>query len=260
MNTYTKAQIEYSSLNAKELLLSWTSGQGATGKTPELYTHVKSGAIRNQPVSVALLTALAEMYLTKSKVGDATIKAIGQGYLSINHLDEYKEETKVEKALPGHYLTASEYLQSCFDKLPSLEQPSLEDVLNILHQADIKKDKQFLMSTILEAIDAGKPKEYSYFDLSAEQQEKYNELQTKEMALNNARANLESILTEITFTSDTTVKGRFYPSPSKGVMLKEILDSTGYEILVSSPVAAKLDDTFNIVEDGYVLMTIKVTV
>ena len=79
-------------LSAKELLLDWVSGQGATGKTPDTWEHVEDGKLHGKTVSLAILTAIAEMKTVGSVISFDS--SIDRGYLSKNHLDQHETSTK----------------------------------------------------------------------------------------------------------------------------------------------------------------------
>jgi hypothetical protein len=258
MTNYTKEQIESGTLSAKEILLSWTSGQGATGKEPTKYSHVKTGAINNIPVKLDLMTALAEMFVVKSRPTDKFFEALSKGYLSINHLDEYKEAKPAVKPLVGHYLTAAEYLQSCYALLPALPMPSYEAIAELLQTATMKQDKQFLFSTIQEAIALCTPQSYTTANLTAEQLAKYTDLTVKEEALASASSALGVYLEDIKPINDTTLQGKFYPERGTGALLNQLIAEEKYKILVTTPVPAKLDESFNVIESGYILFSIQV--
>ncbi|MFA5163933.1 MAG: hypothetical protein WC441_05460 [Patescibacteria group bacterium] len=258
MTIYTKNQIETASLNAREILASWTSGQGATGKMSPAFDHVKTGAINNIPVSVDLLTALAEMYIVKSKATSKFYDAIKAGYLSPNHMDEYKEEVKAKTPLVGHYLTADEYLTSCFDMLPALHVPTFDDILTKLSTFKPSMNKTELVA-LIEAIQAlCKPACYTVYDLTVEQLDKYNDLLAKEESINTAINILYPYLEEIKAINDTTIQGIFRPEAGHGETLSRLITEENYKILVTTPVNTKLDASFNVVEPGYILFSIQV--
>jgi hypothetical protein len=260
MSNYTKNQIESDALSAKDLLLSWTSGAGATGKTPALYDHVKTGEINNIPVSVELLTALAEMYTVKGKCSERFYEAIKYGYLSPNHFDEYKETSLAQKPLEGHYLTAVEYMQSCFAMLPELPKPSIEDVL--AHFVDYKSSmtKPELQTLIEGVIKICTVRSYGLSDLTDTQFAKYNDLVKKENAMATALFSLSTYMDDIKpiAGSDCSVQGKFFPERGHGEELNRLLTEEKYTILVTTSIPAKLDSSFNIVESGYILFSIKV--
>jgi hypothetical protein len=260
MSNYTKNQIESDALSAKDLLLSWTSGAGATGKTPALYEHVKTGSINNIPVSVELLTALAEMYTVKGKCSESFYKALKNGYLSPNHFDEYKETTVAQKPLEGHYLTAEEYMQSCFAMLPELSKPPIEDVL--AHFADYKPSmtKPELQTLIEGVIKICTVRQYGLSDLTDTQLAKYTDLSKKEKAISTASALLSVYMDDIkpVVGSDCAVQGKFFPERGHGEELNRLLTEEKYTILVTTSVPTKLDSSFNIIEPGYILFSIKV--
>lgn len=258
MSNYTKEQIENGTLSAKDILLSWTSGQGATGKEPAKYNHVKDGAINNIPVNVSLMTAIAEMFVVKSRPSDKFYDALRAGYLSINHLDEYKTALVKKEPLVGHYLTSRDYLESCFALLPELEKPSFEAILDSLKDYKASMAKTELQSIIENVIDLCTIKAYTTNDLTEEQRAKYNDLVEKETAIAGATNALSLYLEDIKPIAETTIQGRFYPERGQGAELVKLLEQEGYSILVNTPVPAKLDSNFNTVEAAYVLMSIKV--
>lgn len=257
MTIYTKTQIESGSLSAIEILNSWTSGQGATGKEPTKYAHVKNGAINNIPVNVSLMTAIAEMFVVRSSLSDKFYEALKAGYLSINHFDEYKEETKKKEPLVGHYLTASEYLQSCYDLLPALPVPTFDDILTALdYKPAMNKTELLIVLDVIKAICT--PKVYATSDLTSEQWDKYQDLLNKETALASASSALGVYLEDIKPISDTTLQGKFRPELGTGALLNQLITEGKYKILVTTPVPAKLDASFAIVESGYILFSIQV--
>ena len=257
MSTYTKNQIESGTLSAKEILASWTSGWGATGKMAPAFDHVKIGAINNIPVSIDLLTALAEMFIVKSKATSKFYDAIRAGYLSPNHMDEFKE-VKAKTPLVGHYLTAEAYLESCFDMLPALPVPTLDDILTKLSTFKPSMNKTELVALIEEVQALCKPACYTVYDLTAEQLDKYNDLLAKEESINTAINILYPYLEEIKAINDTTIQGIFRPESGHGEALSRLINEEKYKILVTTPVPAELDASFNIVEPGHILFSIQV--
>ena len=258
MTIYTKNQIETNALSAKEILASWTSGWGATGKMAPAFDHVKTGAINNIPVSLDLLTALAEMFIVKSKASTKFYDAIRAGYLSPNHMDEYKEEVKAKTPLVGHYLTADDYLTSCFDMLPALPVPTLDDILTKLSTFKPSMNKTELVALIEEVQALCKPACYTDYDLTAEQLDKYNDLLAKEESINTAINILYPYLEELKAVNDTTVQGIFRPEHGHGETLSRLVSEEKYKIIVTTPIPAKLDTSFNIIEAGYILFSIQV--
>jgi hypothetical protein len=258
MTTYTKDQIEAGTLSARELLDSWTSGQGATGKEPAKYAHVKTGAINNITVNLDLMTAIAEMFVVKSRPTDKFYEALRAGYLSINHLDEYKEVKPVAKPLVGHYLTAAEYLQNCYDLLPVLPVPTFTDIQGVLATFKPSMNKTELVALIENVQTLCTLKEYTIADLTSEQNTKYIDLEMKEESLRIASNVLATYMEDIKPANDTTLQGKFYPERGTGALLNQLITEEGYKILVTTPVPAKLDASFNVVEPGYILFSIQV--
>ena len=258
MSTYTKNQIETNALSAKEILASWTSGWGATGKMAPAFDHVKTGAINNIPVSLDLLTALAEMFIVKSKASTKFYDAIKSGYLSPNHMDEYKAEVKAKTPLVGHYLTADDYLTSCFDLLPALPVPTLDDILTKLEGFKPSMNKTELVALIEEVQSLCTPKGYTVGDLTAEQLAKYNDLVLKEESINDAISILSPYLEGIKAINDTTIQGIFRPEAGHGETLSRLINEEKYEILATTPIPAELDTSFNIIEPSYIHFFIRV--
>lgn len=258
MTTYTKEQIEAGTLSAKEILDSWTSGQGSTNSMMNRFNHVKDGAINNIPVNTSLLTAIAEMFVVKSKPSESFYEALRSGYLSKNHLDEYKDVKPVAKPLVGHYLTAAEYLKSCYDLLPALPIPTFEDILSSLDGYKASMDKTELVQIIENVISLCTPKSYTVDNLTSDQLAKYDDLIKKEGALSQATNALSVYLEDIKPVSDTILQGKFRPEQGTGALLNQLIAEEKYKILVTTPVPAKLDESFTIIETSYILFSIQV--
>jgi hypothetical protein len=108
-NTNVKA------LSAKGLLLDWVSGMGATGKTPDTWEHVQDGYLHGKQISLALLTAIAEMKCIGTPI--SFDEAIALGYLSKNHVDQHSSGSATTKKTPFEntkaVINAETYWNNC---------------------------------------------------------------------------------------------------------------------------------------------------
>ena len=254
MTTYTKESIP--ALAAKDLLLSWTSGTGATGKTPERFNHVKTGALKNVSVTLDQLTAIAEMLADKAKLPASSLEAFKQGFLSDKHVCEYMKSKA--PVLEGHYLTAAQYLESCFDLLPEKATPSFEDILAVLNGfKPSTMSKADLVDLITKVVDLCTVEEYTVNDLSTEQQAKYNDLVAKETALSHATQALSPYLEDIVPVAkvDNSIAGKFYPSNGRGKEFSKLIEEEGYTV-VDMKQSPELDDDFKPVYTLFVLKVI----
>lgn len=259
MTTYTKEQIEAGTLSAQELLLSWTSGQGSTGLTPKAWEHVKTGAVRNVPVSIALLTALVEMFAKRTKAPDSFFEAVAKGYLSDNHLQEYKEVKAKTKSLEGHVRTAEEYLTGCLAELPELPTFTPEAVLTILDTYSASMNKTELVSLITAIKEVCIVRVYTVEDIPTDKQDVYYTILNKEKRLSQAMAELGLYLDDVKEVKnrDNAIQGRLYTSRNIGAEFNKLLIQEGYNIELTTPVPAKFDANFNQTEEGFILFTIK---
>ena len=113
MNTLDNVQ----SMTAIELLADWDNGSGKTSVAVEAgkFDHVQDGHLLGVPVSLALLTAIAEKELAAKSVSPSLIEALKKGCLSINHLQQYKVEsstTTVSRTVAGKALEKSGQLRT----------------------------------------------------------------------------------------------------------------------------------------------------
>lgn len=193
---YTKDQIK--TLSAKDLLLSWTSGQGATGKTPDAFAHVKAGAINNTPVSIDYLTALAEMLISKSNLSQSFFDAMAKGYLSKNHFDQYEsgDNKKSTVPLPGHYMDSEQFLINSYKEFISFEK--MLDCLLAINDSMSKDD-------IITSIKA-------CLTLPGERMAAIQVLRDKEESLYIARVDLSTYLDNVTIVNEKTLRGMVSPS------------------------------------------------
>jgi len=119
-------------LTAYEVLTDWTSGQGATGKTPDTWEHVVDGQLHGKVVSIALLTAVAEMKTVGTVI--SFDEAIERGYLSKNHQDQHevgKAPTKNNTLVTTKVnITAEQYKVNCIQL--GLDNKNIEPVIDLI--------------------------------------------------------------------------------------------------------------------------------
>ena len=120
-------------LTAYEVLTDWTSGQGATGKTPATWEHVVDGQLHGKAVSIALLTAIAEMKTVGTVI--SFDEAIERGYLSKNHQDQHEVGGKTPArnntlVVTKVNITANQYKVNCI-KL-GLDNKNIESIVDLL--------------------------------------------------------------------------------------------------------------------------------
>ena len=150
-------------LTAKELLLDWVSGQGASGKTPETWEHVKDGMLHGKSVSLSLLTAVAEMRCTGTPVSFDT--AIERGYLSSNHQTQHEGgRSKTDQAdvlvTTKAVLTSEEYLTNAIKLgLDNKNLTAISDAVLEFYKLTDKTTKADLVALLTQVIDCFVPED-----------------------------------------------------------------------------------------------------
>lgn len=241
MNTI-KQQIESGTLNANELILSDTSGQGAFSKL-EGMVEESSDTIQGHILNQAQLVAFTRRHLLGKSAG--TMAAIAAGYTGINHLDLYKSDDKkpAPKPLVGHYKTADE-----FEEDSIVEFVNVLDVYKSLTVLSDKHTKTELLAAIANA-----------FALPEERSLAIAEAHRKESALQYCLTELAVYMDNIKASSDKTISGRVKAGLSKeeAATFNRLL-SESYTLDSISQIPAKLEGILE-VEPAYtmVFLTIK---
>jgi hypothetical protein len=251
MTQYTKQQIENNMLNAGDLLMSWSSGQGAPAKSPDTFNESSDDTVKGVTVTTAQAIALARLYAVNKS--QSFVTALAQGYLSANHQSQYVNNDSKKTSTPstpvkplvGHYKTAADF-----------EQDSIEEFCNIVHAYNLLSrvtdswTKKDILAVIAEA-----------FELPQARREAIAEAYRKEYAVQAAQNELYPYLHDIKTVSDKQLSGKIRAElgAAERLVLNDILKGYQVDLIFNAP--PKMDGIFE-VDAGYteLFLTIKETV